>query len=36
MDCSGRIDAMPVWITSARGGAGFAPLADVLMAARRG
>ncbi len=34
LDFKGRIDAEPGWITTARGGEGFAELADALIAAR--
>ena len=34
-DFSGRMDALPAYVTASRGGAGFAELAEVLVAARR-
>jgi hypothetical protein len=34
-DFAGRLVAEPAWVTRARGGAGFAELADALLAARR-
>lgn len=35
VDFTGRIDAMPLWITPSRAGAGFAELAQKLLDARR-
>ncbi|WP_298819646.1 HAD-IIB family hydrolase [uncultured Roseibium sp.] len=35
LDFKGRIEAEPGWIASERGGAGFAELADVLIAAKK-
>jgi HAD superfamily hydrolase (TIGR01484 family) len=34
-DFAGRLDAEPAWVTRARGGHGFAELAEALLAARR-
>ncbi len=34
-DFAGRLAALPRWVTAARGGYGFAELADALLAARR-
>jgi hypothetical protein len=33
-DFAGRLDAEPAWITGARGGRGFAELADAILEAR--
>jgi hypothetical protein len=33
-DLAERMSALPAWVTPSRGGAGFAELADALVAAR--